>query len=68
METKTLSDDLNPNYLFLGIATVLLTQIVKKEINPLKLACKELINRGLDIDGQWIGFEKSKEIFKEYLS
>ena len=67
MESKTLSDDINPKYIFNGIATVLLTQIVKKEIDPLKLACKELINRGLDIDGQWIGFEKSKELFREYL-
>lgn len=62
-----MEDDLNPKYLFTGIATVLLTQIIKREISPFKLACKELSERGLDINGKWIGFEKSKEIFKEYL-
>lgn len=67
METKKLPEDENPNYLFTGIATVLLTQVIKKEISPFKLACKELMERGLDINGQWIGFEKSKELFKEYL-
>ena len=67
METKTLSDDLNPEYIFIGIATDLLTQIVKKEINSFKIACKELSERGLDMDGKWIGFEKSKELFEMYL-
>ena len=64
---ETSPDDLNPKYLFTGIATVLLAQIAKKEIDPLKLACKELSERGLDLNGNWIGFANSKELFKNYL-
>jgi hypothetical protein len=56
---KNDSDDLNPIYLFHMTATDLLVAIVKKQINPVELANKELINRGLDENGKWVGF-KSK--------
>jgi len=56
---KNDSDDLNPMYLYQGIATDLLVAIGKKQINPVELASKELQNRGLDINGKWVGF-KSK--------
>ncbi len=56
---KNESDDLNPRYLFQLIATDLLVAIVKKQIDPIDLASIELQNRGLDMDGKWVGF-KSK--------
>jgi hypothetical protein len=56
---KNDSDDLNPRFLFQGIATDLLVAIVNKQIDPVELANKELKNRGLDEDGKWVGF-KSK--------
>jgi hypothetical protein len=61
METyipKKDSDELNPIYLFHFRATDLLVGIVHNQIDPLKLARKELKNRGLDMDGKWVGFGK----------
>lgn len=55
---KNDSDDLNPKYLFHGIANDLLVAIVHHQIDPIALAKKELTNRGLDENGRWIGFRK----------
>jgi len=55
---KNESDDLNPIYLFHGIANDLLVAIVKGQIDPIELASKVLKNRGLNIEGEWIGFKK----------
>ena len=52
------SDDLNPIYLFHLTATDLLVAIIKKQIDPVELARKELKNRGLDENGKWVGFKK----------
>ena len=54
---KNESDDLNPKYLFQGIATDLLVAIVNRQIDPVELASKELDNRGLDSNGKWVGFK-----------
>ena len=62
--TKTkveIADDLNPDYLFSGVYTDLLVKVAKELCNPVQLARKELANRGLDIDGKWVGFKKEKE-------
>ena len=56
---KNDSDDLNPRYLFQGIATDLLVAIVNNQIDPVELANKELENRGLDTTGNWIGFKNN---------
>ena len=55
---KNDSDDLNPRYLYQGIATDLLVAIVNKQIDPVELAIKELRNRGLDTTGKWTGFDQ----------
>ena len=51
------SDELNPIYLYHLTATDLLVAIVKKQIDPVELARKELKKRGLDENGKWIGFK-----------
>ena len=43
---KSNRDDLNPKYLFQGIAPDLLVAIVKQQINP------------MDENGNWVGFVK----------
>jgi hypothetical protein len=53
---KNDSDDLNPRYLFQGIATDLLVAIVNNQIDPVELANKELENQGLNKNGEWVGF------------
>jgi hypothetical protein len=55
---KNDSDDLNPDYLYRLTATDLLVAILRKQIDPVELAEKELKNRGLDNDGKWVGFRK----------
>jgi hypothetical protein len=55
---KNLPDDLNPDYLLNGIATDLLVKIVSGEIDVKELALKQLDNRGLDVNGNWVGFKK----------
>ena len=52
---KNDSDDLNPKYLFQGIATDLMVAIVNKQIDPIEIANKELKKRGLDSTGKWVG-------------
>jgi hypothetical protein len=56
---KNDSDELNPIYLYHLTATDLLVAILKKQIDPVDIASKELKNRGLDENGKWVGF-KSK--------
>lgn len=58
METRELSDELNPLYLYSLTATALLTDILAGKIDPVEFAKKELKNRGLDEDGKWVGFKK----------
>ena len=58
-----ISDDDNPEYVFRGVNTSILTKIVNKKVDPVRLAEMELYNRGLDKKGKWIqgGPEKSKK-------
>ena len=53
------SDDLNPNYYLALLPSDLLVAIIKKQIDPVVLARKELRNHGLNMEGSWIGFKNS---------
>lgn len=55
------SDELNPDFLFNGTYIQLLSRIAKGEIDAKQLAKQELANRGLDIGGQWVGFDEAKK-------
>lgn len=57
-EATELPDDLNPKYLFNGIATDLLVGILSGAIDCKELAKQQLENRGLDNNGDWVGFNK----------
>ena len=59
-----MKDSENPNYLFTGIDTKLLSRIIDGNINLVFLAKKEMANRGFDHDGHWVGFERAKELNK----
>lgn len=50
------SDDLNPDFLFSTTFTDLLVRIAKGEVDCQRLARITLANRGLDINGKWVGF------------
>lgn len=53
-----LPDELNPIYLFSTTAISLLVQIVTSQIDAKQLAQEELQKRGLNSEGNWIGFSK----------
>ncbi len=55
-------DSVNPTYLFSTTATDLLLAIVGGLVDPVQLAHEQLANRGLDLDGQWCGFDRAREI------
>jgi hypothetical protein len=57
-QIETLSDEQNPAFIFSSTSSELLSKAVKGQINLADLAKKELMNRGLDINGNWIGFSK----------
>jgi hypothetical protein len=56
------SDLQNPIFLYSTTATDLLLGIVHGLIDPVRLAREMLANRGLDADGQWVGFDRAREI------
>ena len=57
-EAGTVKDDLNPAFILSLTATELLSKIAKGEIDLQELAKRELENRGQNIDGIWVGFNK----------
>ncbi|MBX2976427.1 MAG: hypothetical protein KF721_09850 [Ignavibacteriaceae bacterium] len=60
--TNELPDEFNPIFILSGIDTKLLTKIASAEINLNELAKRELENRGLDIEGKWIGFDAAQKL------
>jgi hypothetical protein len=58
----TIKDDENPAFMLSGVQTSLLAMIAKGEISAQFLACQELANRGLDLDGKWIGFAAAEKL------
>ena len=48
---------------FIQIAlTKVLAAAARGEIDLNRLACEELASRGLDLQGNWVGFERAKQI------
>lgn len=56
------SDELNPQFIFSLTATQLLCEAIKGEFDINYLMRKELANRGVDLEGKWVGFPKAQEI------
>lgn len=52
-------DDLNPVYLFQLTHTGLLVRCAGGDFDLVQMAKDELARRGLDLNGEWIGFKKS---------
>jgi len=55
-------DELNPDFLFQGTTTDLLLAAASGMIDPVMFARRELANRGLDANGQWVGFDRARKI------
>lgn len=52
----------NPRFALQGIGSDMLAMAARGEIDLNALARMELAARGLDADGQWVGFDKAAEI------
>lgn len=57
-------DDENPEFLFAITNTKLVLDIALKKMDVIKIAKEEMIKRGFDKRGKWIGFEEAKKIWK----
>ena len=56
------ADETNPDFLYSTTATALLLAIETGLIDPVRLARAELANRGLDANGDWVGFDGARQI------
>ena len=56
-------DEANPLYMYQPLDGALLLAIAHGLIDPIAAAKSELASRGLDRDGQWVGFEEAKRVW-----
>jgi len=59
---EIIKDDLNPKFIFNTTNTELLVQVLKGEIDPMRLVKEQLVQRGVDENGFWVGFAEAKKI------
>jgi len=57
---KEIKDENNPNYALTTITTHILSRAVKGEVDLNKIASQTLAERGQDVNGMWVGFDKAK--------
>jgi len=57
-------DDYNPQYIFSLTKTQVLCEALKGDFDLNYCVRKELANRGVDGNGQWIGFEQAKKLHR----
>jgi hypothetical protein len=58
------ADDINPRFIFSTTATALLVEALKGDFDIKQLIRRELANRGLNAEGNWVGFDKAAQIHK----
>lgn len=64
-EATARRDALIPVYTVQVFSTPLLCKLAKGEIDMERLARGELANRGLDIDGNWVGYDTIEQLLKK---
>ncbi len=58
------ADDINPRFIFSTTSTALLVEALRGDFDLKQLVRRELANRGLNADGNWVGFDKAAQIHK----
>lgn len=56
------TDEVNPSYLFATTHTALLLAIAGGLVDPVRLTHEQLAGRGLDANGDWVGFDRARQI------
>ena len=65
-EMEEIPDELNPDLMLNTIASELLIKIAKGEIDIQKLVRKQLSDRGIDDQRNWIGPDKARKYWEKY--
>lgn len=65
VENSGMKDKYNPIFTFQCTATEILTAIARGEIDANELVAMELMNRGYDAEGNWIGPEQAESYWNE---
>lgn len=58
------ADDINPRFIFSTTSTALLVEALRGNFDLKQLVRRELANRGLNTEGNWVGFDKAAQIHK----
>ena len=58
------ADDINPRFIFSTTATALLVEALRGDFDLKQLVRRELADRGLNAEGNWVGFDKAAQIHK----
>jgi len=58
------ADDINPRFIFSTTSTALLVEALRGDFDLKQLVRRELANRGLNAEGNWVGFDKAAQIHK----
>ena len=65
-EIDEIPDELNPELMLNMTASELLIKVAKGEIDIQKLIRKELADRGIDDQRNWIGPDKARKYWEKY--
>ncbi|MBA3673340.1 MAG: hypothetical protein H0W75_00015 [Chitinophagaceae bacterium] len=57
-------DDINPRFIFSTTSTALLAEALRGDFDLKQLVRQELANRGLNSEGNWVGFDQAAKIHK----
>lgn len=60
-EEGTIPDDENPLFIFSLTSSKLLAMGIQGEISLMQLAKMQLVARGQNLKGEWVGFEKAEQ-------
>lgn len=58
------SDDKNPSFMWSRTNNILLLSILNGKFDPLEYAKREMVNRGIGKNGEFIGFEEAGKLWK----
>lgn len=65
MSENNIPDDLNPKYVFSGTSTEVLVNLINSGDKVIELLHEALANRGVDLQGKWVGFQAAEELHVE---
>lgn len=59
-----MKDKKNPEFAFQTMDTELLLKFASGEVDAMKMIKKEIANRGLNKDGEYVGFRQAEKVWR----